>query len=117
MAANVSDAGRFSRGAFPFLADFLRGYLHQDYRIEHGTVIAATKRFVAASSPTERFEVAGDLRRFLLLTHPLPFADVKLQLQSLGAAWTPRSRLDLERILGHLSEGQASQEPPPDPIR
>lgn len=115
--AKVTDAGRFSRGAFPFLADFLRGYLHEDFRLEHQTPFKATEHFIVSCSPTERFEVAGDLRRFLMLTHALPFPEVRLQLQGLGSAWVPRGRVDLERILELLSEGQAAPEPPPDSIR
>ena len=115
--ANVTDAGRFGRGAFPFLADFVRGYFHEDFRLEHQTPFKATEHFIVASSPTERFEVAGDLRRSLMLTHALPFPDVRLQLQSLGSAWVPRGRVDLERILELLSQGREAPERPPDSIR
>ena len=112
---NIVDPSRFNRGAFPYLASFMRGYLHEDFAQEHGTALAAARNFVRVASSHDLTDVAGDATRFVSLTALLPMADIRAQVVGLGAAWRPRTRADFERVLTALCASTSAD--PPGPLR
>ena len=93
----------FRADDFSALRDFLRGYLHEDYRSEYGTPEQAAAAFLSESEAGERKAVAAQLTRFLELTHELP-PDETLHLfrQELGSGWHPGSVNTLHQLLGAL---------------
>src|SRR5579872_5023950 len=95
----MSDPLRFSRDDFPQLADFAAGYLHQDFRSEHRTPAAAREAFLKAVNQDERRRFDRDVERFLRATGPASWEDVQQAWAALGAAWMPRDRRALERLL------------------
>jgi len=89
---------RISRKDYPALSNFLRGYLHEDYRQEHGSAARAVEAFCRAATPAEQAAVASDLDAFLAATLALRHRERIAGLQALGGAWRPRSSKDLERL-------------------
>jgi hypothetical protein len=83
---------------FPALAQFLGGYLHQDFLVEHGSASAAARSFREDASPEESQAVDAELERLLALTERWTVTQIRRFLKALGAAWLPSSRADLEAL-------------------
>ena len=83
---------------FPALAQFFGGYLHQDFLLDHGSAPAAARSFRANASPDEARAVDDELDRLLILTERWTVTQIRRFLKSLGAAWLPSSRADLEAL-------------------
>ena len=93
----------FRADDFAALREFLRGYLHEDFRSEYGSPEAAAATFCGEADGREREAAAAQLARFLELTRVLPPAEV-LQLfrQELGSGWNPASINALQNLLSAL---------------
>ena len=83
---------------FPALAQFFGGYLHQDFLLDHGSAPAAARSFRADASPDEARAVDDELDRLLILTERWTVTQIRRFLKSLGAAWLPSTRADLEAL-------------------
>ncbi len=94
-------------GDFPALREFFRGYLHEDFAAEHGSVEAALAAFLAAAPADARAAAAREARA--LLARELPPATLReFLIDGLGAAWHPR---DPRKAIGLLSQlAQAGRE-------
>ena len=93
----------FRAEEFAALRDFLRGYLHEDYRAEYGSPEAAASAFRAEAAPAEQAAVAAQFARFLELTHNLPPAEtLQLFRQELGSGWHPGSPHALHNLRAAL---------------
>jgi hypothetical protein len=105
----MTDPRPFIRNDFPQLADFAAGYLHQDFRAEHQTPAAARDAFLNAVSQEERRRFDLDVQRFLRATASASWTEVQQAWAALGAAWMPRDRRALERLLivTRMPEGRA----------
>jgi hypothetical protein len=77
---------------FPELRKVFSGYLHEDYLEEHATAAAALRAFEADADEHERRRFHAEVKRFLDVTSPLDFADVRSLLTQLGCRWTPPTR-------------------------
>jgi hypothetical protein len=98
-----SSAPALSRESYPALADFLRGYLHQDFREEHGSVSAAVQAFRAAASREELRGLAEDAIRFGQLIRDARLGDVRrLLADELGSGWVPVTNAELRSFLALL---------------
>lgn len=87
------------REDFPALRAFVRGYLHEDLPVVHGTALAARDAFLADASPDERERFFEEGARLLAATSARSLRDAKDVLTTLlGAAWTPRRRRDLQAL-------------------
>lgn len=99
-----------SRGAaakYGTLRSFFRGYLHQDYRVEHGSAEEAARAYRSAASETDLLAVGSEWAEFDAAAKQLRWRDVKLALaRELGSSWQPASRRELER-LGSVLTGKA----------
>lgn len=88
---------------FAALREFLRGYLHQDYLQEHGSLRNAVRQFANDAEPEERAEVVRQWQKFLELTGPQPLPVVAgLVASSLGSGWVPRDPDELEELTSLL---------------
>jgi hypothetical protein len=98
------------RGAaarYDTLRSFFRGYLHQDYRLEHGSAEEAARAYRSAASGAELIAVASEWAEFGAAVRRLRWRDVKVALvRELGSSWQPASRRELER-LGSVLTGEA----------
>lgn len=89
------------------LRSFFRGYLHQDYRLEHGSAEEAARAYRSAASATELRAVASEWAEFGAGVRGMRWRDVKVALvRELGSSWQPASRRELER-LGSVLTGEA----------
>lgn len=80
------------------LRDFLRGYLHEDWKEEYGSVEQAVRQFCKDSDPNERTRLRADWLAFTkeLENEPLPV--IHRRLRDLGSAWQPSQASDLGAI-------------------
>lgn len=79
-------------GAHEFgeLREFFRGYLHQDWEQEHGSLAQAVRQFCRDADKDEQAKVAAQWNRFLELTRPQPLpVIVRLLTSALGSGWMP----------------------------
>lgn len=89
--------------AFPALASFGRGYLHQDFLEEHGSPEAALEAFLADASPGEVRRLAREWQDFALRLRGRPPAVVRRLLAAeLGTAWSPRSAARVVALFSRL---------------
>ncbi len=92
--------------AFPALASFGRGYLHQDFLEEHGSPEAALEAFLADATPGEARRLAREWQDFALRLRGRPPAVVRRLLAAeLGTAWSPRSGARVVALFSRLDPG------------
>ena len=77
---------------FPALAQFLAGYLHEDFMLDHKTPEGARDAFLKDANARERAAVQKDLERFLATSETLAWTQVRADFGAIGGAWTPKSR-------------------------
>ncbi len=88
---------RFDPSAFPQLREFLRGYFHEDWVNEHGSVQKAVEQFCADAGKRGTLKLAEEWERFTgILGGDLDRA-VEL-LGRLGGAWNPVHRDELDEF-------------------
>ncbi len=93
------------RESWPALAAFLRGYLHEDYEAEYGSIEGAVAAFVADASADERRALAAEAARLGALADRAPLAALQdLITRALGGRWLPRSRADLDALLSAIAQ-------------
>ena len=63
-AAPVS-ASRLRPGDFRALSDFAKGYLHEDFVEEHGTILDAIDAFSRDATANERAQLVRELARLI----------------------------------------------------
>ena len=103
--AAAAPPSRLSRRQFPALIDFVRGYLHEDSPVVHGSVRAAAAAFRADASPEERRRLAREIAALAAGAASLPLKTLReFVTKELGSAWIPRSRDELEAMLDELQE-------------
>ena len=80
------------------LRDFFSGYLHQDFRDEHGSAVAAAVAFCKDAQPDELAAVRKEWnlwRKRLDAAAPDAMATA---IRELGGAWQPQNLADLEAV-------------------
>ena len=88
-----------SAGTFPALRQFLRGYLHEDWREDHDTPAEAAQQFCQDASSEERQDVAREWEEFRQRTKNLSLPAISALLsKQLGAAWRPETWDQIEAI-------------------
>lgn len=93
-------APEITRGAFPMLSTFVRGYLHEDWVTDYETAAEARDAFLADASAEERHEFALECEVFHKRTQGLSLGDVTRVLgESLGSAWAPTSLDEVREVL------------------
>jgi hypothetical protein len=89
-----------NRDAFPALSNFLKGYLHEDYPDEHGSLGAAVAAFVADADPSERQQLVRELESLTRrLSGRSPRSLRRFVTGDLGSRWEPKSRHQLIELL------------------
>ena len=90
---------QISETAFPALRQFLRGYLHEDWKEEYDSPADAAQQFCEDADPQERQLVAGEWIAFCQQTKNLSLPVISGLLSGkLGAAWNAQSAADLQAI-------------------
>lgn len=80
---------------YPALSQFLAGYLHEDFVLDHKTPEGARDAFLKDANAKERAAVRKDLERFLAEGDAAAWSAVRSDFSALGGAWTPKSRAAL----------------------
>jgi hypothetical protein len=81
---------------FPALSQFLSGYLHEDFVLDHKTPEGARDAFLKDANARERAAVQKEIQQFLTNSATLTWTDARTGFGALGGAWTPKSRAALE---------------------
>jgi hypothetical protein len=84
---------------FPELQRVFTGYLHEDFLEEYATPAAALAAFLEDADENERRRFHAEVTRFLDVTAPLDFADVRSLFSRLGSRWAPPTRDALVAVL------------------
>jgi hypothetical protein len=84
---------------FPTLLAFFRGYLHQDWALEHSSAVHAARAFLVAADAVERAAVAAEWQTFGDAMAGQSLAEVRRALcDVLGSAWSPASLAEFHRL-------------------
>lgn len=93
-------APEVTRVAFPLVAAFLRGYLHEDWAADYESAVEAREAFLADASAEERHAFALECGAFQTLTARLTVDEmVRVLHESLGSAWQPADLAEVRRVL------------------
>ena len=85
-------APEVTRGAFPLVATFLRGYLHQDWAMDYESARQARDVFLDDASADERAEFMRETLRLERVLAAMSLRDVTVLLtERLGGQWLPES--------------------------
>ena len=87
-----------SRKQFPALQQFLRGYLHEDWKQEYESVQEAAHDFWEDADADERNRVRDQWLAFTKAIENKPLEVVRRRLRELGSAWQPSQASDLDQI-------------------
>jgi len=91
----------------PALAEFARGYLHQDVMTEHGSAAAAVRAFCRDSTGPEQAALTSDFARLIAAAADWPpTALARWFRDDLGAAWSPDSFDDVVELGAVAARGQ-----------
>lgn len=88
---------------FPVLADFLVGYLHQDFLDDFESPEAAVADFLSSADEGERRALVQDWRSFRSTVQGWPFeAVVEALTEDLGSGWQPLNQAELEHFDSYI---------------
>jgi hypothetical protein len=94
-----------SRDDFPRVAEFLRGYLHQDFLVDHGSPRAALDAYLGDIDPIARRAFALEAARLGDALSTLPLGVVRRTLAEVfGCAWSPETPAEVHALLRVRSE-------------
>lgn len=86
----------FSSRDYPQLSAFLRAYLHEDFKLEHGTPEGALDDFRKHATPAQVAALTNELQAFLNAAAAVPFAQAQTWwTRELGSAWLPSDKNQL----------------------
>lgn len=97
-------AVRRTEQAYPALARFLDGYLHQDFRVVHNGLVGAAAAFVRDADVGEVAQVAKELGRLVATLEGEPVAMWRSAVAAVGGSWRPASAGEVRRLLEALEE-------------
>lgn len=101
----------FSAADFPQLQEFLRGYLHEDFKEEHGSALGALDEFCYSASKREREALKRDLDAFMALIVGKPFERVRdWWTRELGSAWLPPDKKALLGLQAQLNQADKDKQ-------
>ena len=83
---------------FATLEYFLRGYLHEDWKQEHGSLQQAAQQFCDDANPEQRSQVLREWHEFVESAKAQPLDEIARRLRKLGSAWQPSTTADLDQI-------------------
>lgn len=94
---------------YPLVHKFFRGYLHQDFPEEYGSVPGAVRAFKDDVGPAEYATFAEQWSQFVNEIHDWPISEIGLIVSdNLGASWNVTSRAELqsfsEIVKGHVAK-------------
>jgi hypothetical protein len=93
-------APEVTRGAFPVLATFVRGYLHEDWVLDYETAHDARDEFLRDALPAERREFHEECEIFHQRTGGLSIDQLRQVLaDGLGSAWSPADVAEVRDVL------------------
>lgn len=84
---------------FPLLAEFARGYLHQDMIPEYGDAKGAARAYMHDLSSTERKKLAAESRKMTSAARDWSNHEVNRRLRRMGAACSFASKDELLELL------------------
>jgi hypothetical protein len=97
--AKPAAAGEISAAEFPALRQFLRGYLHEDWREENDTAADAARQFLEDADATERQQVASEWQNFRERTKGQSLDVINRVLdQTFGAGWRVQDPRELDAV-------------------
>jgi hypothetical protein len=93
---------------FATLEYFLRGYLHEDWKQEHGSLEQAAQQFCDDADGDERSRVQREWREFVDSAKAQSLDEIARRLRKLGSAWQPSKAADLDVITGVLERNTST---------
>ena len=85
---------------FPLLADFFRGYLHEDFHAEHGSAGAALVTYRGDLGPRDQARLDKEAATFRAAIRGMTLARVRALLaEDFRSAWCPPSAAALRSLL------------------
>ena len=91
-------AGKSAAAEFPALRAFFAGYLHQDFRDEHGSAAGAVDTFRRDASEAEIAAVRREWKKWRARLGKASADGIAQAARKLGAAWQPQSSADLDHV-------------------
>jgi len=101
------DASRKSEPEFAALGGFFSAYLHQDFRDEYGSAVAAAAAFSNDAEPQQIRAVVEEWKTWRAqLVNSSP-AEAAAAIRALGGAWQPETLAGLDELGRALEAGKS----------
>ncbi len=98
------------RQRYPLLHQFFRGYLHQDFPDEYGSVAGALRQYRNDAGAEEFANFAAEWSNFLGETHELGASEIDRILSiDLGGSWHVAGRREIARFTEAVERSGASR--------
>lgn len=98
------------RTRYPLLHQFFRGYLHQDFPEEYGSVAAALRSYREDAGHEEFSNFAAEWKSFLTETHGLDALEVDRILSvEFGGSWHVASAHEIARFTEAVERSGSSR--------
>jgi len=95
MKRNSEKTQSVSVADYPRLAEFFNGYLHEDFRDEYGSPVAAAQAYCNDASHQEVVEAHNEWTRLRKNLEGQSISKWHETLRGLGGAWRPQLQEDL----------------------
>ncbi len=95
------------KSRYPLLHQFFRGYLHQDFPEEYGSIAGALRQYRADAGEEEFARFASEWNGLLSETSELSAADIDRILSELGGSWHVASRREINRFTSAIGNSTA----------
>lgn len=99
------DEREWEPSRYPALAAFLGGYMHQEFRLVHGSARGAAEAFLAEASAAHLNLLRAELERLERSLNGKPLSTWRAALLELGGAWWPRSMREVRALIRALAPG------------
>jgi len=99
MTRGFSESHKIDPSDFPHLAEFTRGYLHQDLAVEHGSASEAAKAYLRDLDFPRRKQVAKEASRLRQIAQDWTVEELNAALAHLGGYWLAPSRAEFFQLM------------------
>ena len=96
----------FVADGYPALKEFFSGYLHEDFKAEHGSAVSAARAYCQAAGSDELSQIRAEWKRWETAFTGKALNEKQAALRKLGAGWEPQREEELNSVIDVLKRSR-----------